>query len=96
MRIVPLPHDLVIADYEQRARLGPPPGVPSQDCDTIEIVRSTVRLPSGALNRTVRALVWASATELDEIRVAGGTFWLEFLGDTFPPVFVRTRSEVER
>lgn len=86
MRIVPLPVDLELAPSESRAKLGPPSTMESRDCDTIEIVRSVVKLPSGEQSRTVRALVWMSAKEHEQIASRCGTFWIEFIGDTFPPV----------
>lgn len=86
MRIVPLPPGTELADFESKATLGPPPSMTSQDCETVEIVRSEVALPSGQRVRTVKALVFISAPEIERIRENGGHFWLEFIGDSFPPV----------
>jgi hypothetical protein len=86
MRIVPIPTDLELADFQTRGTLGPPKDMTSQDCDTVDIIRSEVELPSGQRVRTVQALVFVSADELERIRGAGGHFWIEFIGHTFPPV----------
>jgi hypothetical protein len=86
MRIVPIPNDLELADFQTRGTLGPPKDMTSQDCDTVDIIRSEVELPSGTRVRTVQALVFVSAEEIERIRGAGGHFWIEFIGHTFPPV----------
>lgn len=86
MRIVPIPDDVALGEHQRKSRLGPPPGVPSSDCDTIDVVLSEIELPSGVTQPSVMALVWASERELDRIRETGGHFWIEFFGTTFPPV----------
>lgn len=93
MRIVPLPVDIELADFESRATLGPPQAMSSQDCDTVEIVRSKSKLPSGPIVDTVYARVFVSADELERISASGGHFWIGFLGVTFPPVWLAVERD---
>lgn len=86
MKIAPIPDDMPLVDGQSRARLGPPPGMSSHDCATVDIIRSHVTLPSGRSNSSVVALVELEDGDLEAIRAAGGRFWIEFLGQTFPPV----------
>lgn len=90
MRIVALP-DSVEGD---RRTLGPPEGMSDEDCATIEVLSGVVILPSGTRYPAVSALVQMDEAELAQVVASGGHFWVQFLGQTFPPVLFMAPTAV--
>jgi hypothetical protein len=93
MRVVPIPDDLVLPPTARLGTLGPPAGVSDEDCATVRVIHDRVRLPSGRAQRTVAALVQLDDGELEQLAQNGGHLWLQFFGDTFPPVVMRVARE---
>lgn len=96
MRIIPIPDNIVLEEHQVKSTLGPPVGMESKDCETVEVVHSLVRLPSGQEVPTVMAVVWMNAEELEAIKEFGGMFWVEFLGSTFPPVWFGALKRLDK